>query len=43
MAATTNTNTSTKVIRIQDEEKELLFRLREIYGSLNIVVVFLLF
>lgn len=33
MAATTNTNTSTKVIRIQDDEKELLFRLREIYGN----------
>jgi hypothetical protein len=32
MAATTNTNTSTKVIRIQDDEKDLLFRLREIYG-----------
>jgi hypothetical protein len=32
MAATTNTNTSTKVIRIQDDEKELLFQLREIYG-----------
>ncbi len=43
MATITNTNTSTKVIRIQDDEKELLFRLREIYGSLNIVVVFLLF
>jgi hypothetical protein len=26
-------NTSTKVIRIQDDEKDLLFRLREIYGS----------
>jgi hypothetical protein len=39
MATITNTNTSTKVIRIQDDEKELLFRLREIYGSLNIVVV----
>jgi len=35
MATTTNINTSTKVIRIQDDEKELLFRLREIYGSLN--------
>ncbi|CAF1911550.1 unnamed protein product [Rotaria magnacalcarata] len=33
MAALTNTNTSTKVIRIQDDEKELLFRLREIYGN----------
>jgi len=32
MATITNTNTSTKVIRIQDDEKELLFRLREIYG-----------
>jgi len=31
---TSNTaNTSTKVIRIQDEEKEILFRLREIYGN----------
>ncbi len=40
MAATTNTNTSTKVIRIQDEEKELLFRLREIYGSLNFLFFF---
>ncbi len=35
MATITNTNTSTKVIRIQDDEKELLFRLREIYGLLN--------
>ncbi|CAF1360925.1 unnamed protein product [Rotaria sordida] len=33
MAGITNTNTSTKVIRIQDDEKELLFRLREIYGN----------
>jgi hypothetical protein len=35
MATITNSNTSTKVIRIQDDEKDLLFRLREIYGSLN--------
>ena len=35
MATVTNANTSTKVIRIQDDEKDLLFRLREIYGSLN--------
>ncbi|CAF2679702.1 unnamed protein product [Rotaria sp. Silwood2] len=33
MAGITNTNTSSKVIRIQDDEKELLFRLREIYGN----------
>jgi hypothetical protein len=43
MATITNTNTSTKVIRIQDDEKELLFRLREIYGSLTIVVVVVFF
>lgn len=35
MATSTNPNTSTKVIRIQDDEKELLFQLREIYGLLN--------
>ncbi|CAF1327703.1 unnamed protein product [Adineta steineri] len=33
MAATSNTNMSTKVIRIQDDEKVLLFQLREIYGN----------
>ncbi|CAF1599373.1 unnamed protein product [Rotaria sp. Silwood1] len=33
MAGITNTNTSTKVIRIQDDEKEILFHLREIYGN----------
>lgn len=33
VATPTNANASTKVIRIQDDEKELLFRLREIYGE----------
>lgn len=35
MATLPNPSTSSKVIRIQDDEKDLLFRLREIYGSLT--------
>jgi hypothetical protein len=36
MASSTNNSTTSKIIRIQDDEKELLSQLREIYGYLFI-------
>ena len=47
MAHLTNGNTTSKINRIQDEEKQLLYQLRELYGlfvrvflSLNIWLFF---